>query len=71
MNALIACTTCANNFSDAGGPNAASWSIMFLLVVILLMLGGIGFFMVRIARREHEALDPELRDDPPAALPHS
>ena len=65
MNAFIACTTCAQNFVDSNGPNAAGWSIMFLLAVILGMLGTIGFFMVRIARREHEALDPELRDDGP------
>ncbi len=71
MNALIACTTCAKNFVDADGPNAASWSIMFLLVVILGMLGSIGFFMVRIARREQEGLDPELRDDVPAPASNS
>lgn len=65
MNTLIACTTCANNFVDGNGPNAAGWSIMFLLVVILGMLGMIGFFMVRIARREQESLDPELCDDGP------
>ena len=68
MKSLLACTTCANNFADATGPNAASWSIMFLLVVIVGMLGAIGFFMVRIARREHENLDPELRDDAPDAV---
>lgn len=67
MNHLIACTTCANNFADTGGANPATWSIMFLLVVILGMLGSIGFFMVRIARREQEALDPELRDDYPVS----
>ena len=67
MNALIACTTCANNFVDADGPNAAGWSIMFLLVVILGMLGMVGFFMVRIARREQDSLDPELRDDIPVS----
>lgn len=67
MNTLIACTTCANNFADNGGPNPATWSILFLLVVILGMLGSIGFFMVRIARRENESLDPELRDDLPAS----
>lgn len=66
MNPVIACTTCAQNFVDSNGPNAAGWSIMFLLVVILGMLGTIVFFMVRMARRETEALDPELRDDGPA-----
>jgi hypothetical protein len=59
---LLACATCASNFRGEGG-NAASWSILFLLAVIVAVLGGVGFCMIRIARREHESLDPELRDD--------
>ena len=58
----IACSTCRVNMIEAGG-NAASWSIFFLLVVILAMLGGIGFFMFRIACREKQHLDPTLSDD--------
>jgi hypothetical protein len=58
----LACTTCANSFQEAGG-NAAGWAIMFLLVVIVAVLSGVGFFMTRIARREHAALDPQFRDD--------
>ncbi len=46
-----------------GGGDAAGWSIFFLLFVILAMLGGIGFFMFRIARREREHFDPALSDD--------
>ena len=46
-----------------GGGDAAGWSIFFLLVVILAMLGGIAFFMFRIARREKQHLDPSLCDD--------
>jgi hypothetical protein len=46
-----------------GGGDAAGWSIFFLLVVILAMLGGIAFFMFRIARREKEYFDPTLSDD--------
>jgi hypothetical protein len=46
-----------------GGGDAAGWSIFFLLVVILVTLGGIGFFMFRIARREREHFDPSLSDD--------
>ncbi len=46
-----------------GGGDAAGWSIFFLLVVILAMLGGITFFMFRIARRERECFDPSLSDD--------
>ncbi len=46
-----------------GGGDAAGWSIFFLLIVILSMLGAVGFFMVRLARRESANLDPELQDD--------
>jgi preprotein translocase subunit YajC len=46
-----------------GGGDAAGWSIFFLLFVIVAMLGGIAFFMFRIARREREHLDPSLSDD--------
>ncbi len=58
----LACTTCANSFQEAGG-NAAGWAIMFMVIVVVSMLGAIGFFMVRIARREAVALDPQYRDD--------
>jgi preprotein translocase subunit YajC len=47
----------------AGGGDAAGWSIFFLLFVILAMLGCIGFFMIRIARRQREHFDPTLSDD--------
>jgi hypothetical protein len=46
-----------------GGGDAAGWSIFLLLVVVLAMLGGVGFFMFRIARREKENFDPMLSDD--------
>ena len=63
MNDLIlACATCAANFQD-DGTNAAGWSILFLLGMILPVLGGVVFFMIRIVRREENSLDPELRDD--------
>jgi preprotein translocase subunit YajC len=45
-----------------GGGDAAGWSIFFLLIVIIAMLGTIAFFMFRIARREKEHLDPALND---------
>ena len=35
---LIACTSCAKNFVD-GTTNAAGWSFMFLLAVIVPVLG--------------------------------
>lgn len=58
----LACSTCRVTMVEGGG-DAASWSIFFLLVVIVSMLGGIGFFMFRIARRERQHFDPTLSDD--------
>lgn len=62
MSLSLACSTCRVTMV-AGGGEAAGWSIFFLLVVILAMLGGIGVFMFRIARREKEHFDPTLSDD--------
>ena len=58
----IACSTCRVTMVEGGG-DAAGWSIFFLLVVILAILGGIAFFMFRIARREREHFDPAYADD--------
>lgn len=63
---LLACATCASNFQDET-TNAAGWSIFVMLVIILPMLAGVVFFMVRLARRSEASLDPEFRDDVPAA----
>ena len=65
---VLACTTCANSFAEGGG-DAAGYAILFLLCVIVPVMGAIGFFMTRIARREQAALDPEFRDDLPAHDP--
>ena len=62
MNQFSACSTCRVTMI-AGGGDAAGWSIFFLLAVILAMMGGICFFMFRIARREREHFDPTLSDD--------
>lgn len=62
ISQLIACSTCRVTMIDGGG-DAAGWSIFFLLAVILAMLGGVGFFMVCLARREKANLDPSLSDD--------
>ena len=59
---LLACSTCRVTMVEGGG-DAAGWSIFFLLVVILAMLGGIAFCMFRIARREREHFDPALSDE--------
>lgn len=58
----IACSTCRVTMVEGGG-DAAGWSIFFLLVVILAILGGITFFMFRIAHREREHFDPAYADD--------
>ncbi|MFK7851849.1 MAG: hypothetical protein AB8D78_12810 [Akkermansiaceae bacterium] len=58
----IACSTCRISMIEGGG-DAAGYSIFALLIVILAVLGGIGFFMARLMRRENDNLDPELRDD--------
>jgi hypothetical protein len=62
MIPFLSCSTCRVTMV-AGGGDAAGWSIFFLLFVILAMLGGIGFFMFRIARRERANFDPTLSDD--------
>ena len=65
IDSLLACATCANNYRGDG--NAAGWSILFMLGVIVPMLGGVVFCMVRLVRREANTLDPELSDDFDAA----
>jgi ATP/ADP translocase len=64
-DSFLACLTCAKNFADH--TNAIGWSIFALLAMILPMLGGVVFFMIRLARRSDAALDPELRDEPVSA----
>lgn len=58
---LLACSTCRVSFEASG--DSIGYSIFFLLIVILAVLGAVGFFMIRLARRENASLDPELRDD--------
>jgi hypothetical protein len=63
MNAIqyLACSTCRVSFESTG--DSIGYSIFALLIVILAVLGAVGFFMIRIGRRESANLDPELRDD--------
>lgn len=58
---ILACPTCASSFEASG--DSIGYSIFFLLIVILSVLGGVAFCMIRIIRREENSLDPELRDD--------
>ncbi|MFT4175315.1 MAG: hypothetical protein QM627_01550 [Luteolibacter sp.] len=62
ISSLLACSTCRVTMVSGGG-DAAGWSIFALLIVILMMLGSVIYFMVRIARRERETFDPSLSDD--------
>ena len=62
ISTFVACSTCRVSMVEGGG-DAAGYSIFFLLIVILAMLGGISFFMLRIARREKANFDPMLSDD--------
>ena len=62
ISMFLACSTCRVSMVEGGG-DAAGYSIFFLLIVILAMLGGITFFMLRIARRQREHFDPRLSDD--------
>ena len=57
----IACTTCATAFEHAG-DNAAGFAILFMLLVIVPILGVIGFCIVRIARRQKAHFDPQYQD---------
>lgn len=59
---FLACSSCRETMIAAGG-DAAGWSIFFLLGVIVAMLGGVGVFMVCMARREKANFDPTLSDD--------
>ncbi len=54
----------------AAGGEAASWSIFFLLGVILAVLAVLGYSMFRLARREKENFDPSLSDDYVPAKSH-
>lgn len=47
-----------------GGGDAASWSIFALLVIILGVMSCFGAFIVFLARREKQHLDPEFSDAP-------
>jgi hypothetical protein len=62
ISPIFACSTCRVSMIEGGG-DAGGWSIFFLLAVILTVLVGIVFCMIRIARRERESFDPELSDD--------
>ncbi len=61
LASILACSTCATTFGSSG--DSIGYSIFFLLCLILAMLAGVAFFMIRLVRRDAANLDPELRDD--------
>jgi hypothetical protein len=61
LPAIFACASCAVNFQASG--DSIGYSIFFLLLTILSVLGAVTFFMVRLMRRDQNNLDPDLRDD--------
>ena len=69
MISVLSCSICGYH-SVENTSNAAGYSIFFLLIVILAILGTVIFFMARLMKRERANLDPELNDDyvrPPSA----
>lgn len=61
-SSVLACATCADAFKH-GGQDAAGWSIAVMLMVIIPLVSGVLWAMIRIAKREKAALDPRYCDD--------
>ncbi len=60
----LACAVCAKAFQHGDGSgDAAGWAIFFMLCVVVPMICGIGFFIVRMVRREGKNLDPQFQDN--------
>lgn len=58
----LACQACKGAF-EYGGKDAAGWAILFMLMIIIPMLAAVGFFIIRIARRQKAHADSQY-DDP-------
>ncbi|MDB4265263.1 hypothetical protein N9891_00785 [bacterium] len=59
---ILACATCANAFKHAGA-DAAGWSIAVMLMIIVPLVTGVLWFMIKLAKREREDLDDQYQDD--------
>lgn len=57
----IACTTCAQVFEHVG-DDAAGWAILFMLVVLVFVLGTIGFVIRHLSNRAQMHFDPQFQD---------
>lgn len=58
----IACAVCMGNGPDHKDSVAAGYAMLVMLLIIIPMLCAIIFFIVRMAKREREHLDPALCD---------
>lgn len=58
---ILSCLTCAKAFQEAGG-HAAGWAICSLLIIIVGILGAVGFCMLKISKKETGALPDKYRD---------
>ncbi len=61
-NLHLACQACRGAFTH-GGKDAAGWAIIVMLCIIIPVLAMIGFFIIRIAKRQ-KALADHQYDDP-------
>ena len=57
----LACQACRGAFLD-DGKDAAGWAILFMLCIIIPMLGMVGFFIYRIAKRQKVHADTQYND---------
>lgn len=62
LSPILACATCASNFMY-GDTDAAGWAIAMMLMIIVPLITGVLYAMVRIARREKAEFDPRYSDD--------
>jgi len=58
----IACSVCMGVGPEHKDSVAAGYAMLVMLLIILPMLCTIIFFIVRMAKRERENLDPALSD---------
>lgn len=60
-NLNLACISCSNAFKHAS-DNAAGYAILFMLILLVLMLGTLGYVIFRISRRSKAHFDPQFQD---------
>ena len=58
----LACSVCMGTGKDHLDSVAAGYAMLVMLLIIMPMLCVIIFFIARMAKREHDNLDPALCD---------